>query len=748
MPLRIATRSRKPAPIGAPLPLSARIAVPPDAVEARVAAWTEGYAPLSGIPDEFVGSDGARRPHWTRLLDSLASLGPDDVSQRFAAADRRIRNRGMSYRVQGETSERVWPLSRMPLLIPEVEWREIARGVAQRAELLEKVLSDVYGEGRLIAEGVLPAAALTGSPDFVAAMRGVKPPGGRWLRLYAADIGRGPDGRWWALGDRAQAPSGSGYALENRLVISQAFPGLYREMNVERLAPFFRELRAGLRASGERSEPRIGILTPGPLSATYFEQAYLARYLGFLLVEGEDLVMRDGRVFVRTIAGLKRADVLWRHVDAEWCDPLELNSASHIGVPGLLDAIRAGGVAVENMPGSGLVEARALLPFLPKLARRLLGEDLAMPNIATWWCGQPAERERVLAALETVSVAGAFDDAVPGFDGLQSVVGGELTARERARLRAAIETRGVDYVGQDIVRLSTMPRWEHGRLVPRPFVLRVYAAATPEGWRVMPGGFARVSDKSDARAVSMTGGVESADVWVLADRPVETTSLLPTPERVRIVRMLGNLPSRAADNLFWFGRYLEREEATLRLVRCLCARAVDPDAPMNGSRESIERLKALLVAWGAIDSERIDEAAAETGEAALREEENYGSALSIARAARYAASVIRERLTPQTWQLIGRLRSVILEAPQRALGESEILDCVDEALTTIAALAGLFDENFNRGAAGYSTNSAGASSAASILAGWRASLRTRRRPSITSTCCSISSIRRSPIARA
>ena len=513
------------------MPLSARIAAPPDAVEARVAAWTEGYAPLSGIPDEFIGADGARRPHWTRLLDLLASLGPDDVSQRFAAADRRIRNRGMSYRVQGETSERVWPLSRMPLLIPEVEWREIARGVAQRAELLEKVLSDVYGEGRLIAEGALPAAALTGSRDYVPAMRGVKPPGKRWLRLYAADIGRGPDGRWWALGDRAQAPSGSGYALENRLVVSQAFPFLYREMNVERLAPFFRELRAGLRASGERSEPRIGILTPGPLSATYFEQAYLARYLGFLLVEGEDLVMRDGRVFVRTIAGLKRADVLWRHVDAEWCDPLELNSASHIGVPGLLDAIRAGGVAVENMPGSGLVEARALLPFLPKLARRLLGEDLAMPNIATWWCGQPAERERVLAALETVSVAGAFDDAVPGFDGPQSVVGGELNARERARLRAAIETRGVDYVGQDIVRLSTMPRWEHGRLVPRPFVLRVYAAATPEGWRVMPGGFARVSDKSDARAVSMTGGVESADVWVLADSPVETTSLLPTPER-------------------------------------------------------------------------------------------------------------------------------------------------------------------------------------------------------------------------
>ena len=680
------------------MPASVRTLDTPDAAEGRLAAWTEGYAPLPGIPDEFVGADGARRPHWSRLLDQLASLAPDEIAQRFAAADRRIRNRGMSYRVQGEASERVWPLSRMPLLIPEAEWREIAHGVAQRAELFERILADVYGEGRLISDGALPAAALTGSPDFVAAMRGVKPPGGRWLRLYAADIGRGPDGRWWALGDRAQAPSGSGYALENRLVISQAFPALYREMNVERLAPFFRELRKGLKSSGERSEPRIGILTPGPLSATYFEQAYLARYLGFLLVEGDDLVMREGRVFVRTIAGLKRADVLWRHVDAEWCDPLELNSASHIGVPGLIDAIRAGGVAVENMPGSGLVESRALLAFLPKLARRLLGEDLVMPNIATWWCGQPAERARVLASLETVSVAGAFRDAAPGFGGRQGLVGGELSGEERDALRAAIETRGVDYVGQDIVRLSTTPRWEQGRLTPRPFVLRVYAAATPDGWRVMPGGFARVSDKPDARAVSMGEGVESADVWVLADKPVEATSLLPTPEKVRIVRMLGNLPSRAADNLFWFGRYLEREEATLRLVRCLCARAVDPDAPMSGARQSIERLKRLLVAWGAIDAEDVGVASAEAAEAALRETENYGSALSIARSARYAASVIRERLTPQTWQLIGRLENVILEAPQRKLAESEMLDVVDDALTTIAALAGLFDENFNRGA--------------------------------------------------
>jgi len=664
----------------------------------QTADWTAGYAPLAGTPDEFIGADGVRRPHWERLLRTLASIGPAEIEQRFATADRRIRDRGMSYRVKGESLERTWPLSRMPLLIPEAEWSDIAAGIAQRAELLERVLADVYGGGRLAAEGLLPAAALTGSVDFIASMRGVAPPGKRWLRLYAADIGRGPDGRWWVLGDRTQAPSGAGYALENRLVVSQAFPGLYGDMNVERLAPFFRQLRAGLKASGARSEPRICILTPGPMSQTYFEQAYLARYLGFLLVEGDDLVMRDGRVYVRTIAGLKQADVLWRHVDADWCDPIELNPASRIGVPGLFDAIRAGGVSTENMPGSGLIEARALLAFLPGLARRLLGEDLLMPNIATWWCGQPSERDKVLASLDTIAIASAFKESVPGFGDKRSVLGHELSASERDRLARSILARGVDYVGQDVVRLSTTPRWENGRLAPRPFVLRVYAAATPDGWRVMPGGFCRVADHADARAVSMGAGVESADVWVLADRPVEATSLLPSPGTVRVIRMLGNLPSRAADNLFWFGRYLEREEATLRLVRCICSRAVDPDAPMLGARQSMERLKAVLLSWGAVTASQAKLSLPQAAEAALRDGDNYGSALDIARAARHAASVIRERLTQQIWQLIRRLESCILAAPDHPLAEPEMIDCTEDALSTIAALSGLFDENFNRGA--------------------------------------------------
>ncbi len=661
----------------------------------RIEAWTGDYAPLPGVLDEFLDPAGAPRPHWMKLLSALARLEPSEIEQRFAAADRRIREMGISYRVHGEARERSWPLSHMPLLVSETDWNEIRAGIEQRVDLLERILSDVYGPAKLIAEGALPAAAIAGSPDFVRAMRGVKPPGGRWIRLYAADIGRGPDGRWWVLGDRAQAPSGAGYALENRLVLSRAFAGLYRDMNVERLAPFFRDFRTGLAQAALRSEPRICLLTPGAWSETYFEQAYLARYLGMLLVEGEDLVMSEGRLHVRTIAGLKRADVIWRRIDADWCDPLELNAASQLGVPGMLEAIRRGEVVVANMPGAGLIESRALLAFLPALARRVLGEDLRLPNIATWWCGQEQERKLVLDQFDEMTISGAFSETVPGLGGARDVLGSDLGAAERKALISAIHERGMDFAGQEVVRLSTTPVWSGGALAPRPFSLRVYAAATPDGWRVMPGGFCRVSGRSDVRAVNMGEGAQSADAWVIGEKPVEISTLLPTADNVKIVRLLGNLPSRAADNLFWFGRYLERAEATLRLVRTLCGRIMDADMPAHGGRQSIERLQRILAAWGAAPP-GADELRGFSIAAALRSEEAYGSALSIARAARRAASVIRERLSQDAWQLVGRLETRLTAEEFGGASEPEIIERAEAALHTIAALSGLVNENMNR----------------------------------------------------
>jgi len=614
----------------------------------RVTQWMRDYVRLQGIPDEYIAQDGQPRAVWTRFFDHFAALTPADIDRRFGAADRHLREAGVTYRAPGESADRHWPLSHLPLLIDEADWQQLSAGIAQRAHLLELVLRDLYGEGKLVADGAIPAAAIAGSTEYLRPVCGIKPPGGRYLSLYAADVGRGPDGRWWVLSDRTQAPSGAGYALENRLVLSRAFTSLYKAMNVERVAPFFEAFRDALRASADRDEPRIGVLTPGSFSETYFEHATLARYLGFLLVEGDDLAVSNDRIYIRTVAGLKRLDVLLRRVDSNSLDPLELDASTRLGVPGLIDVLRKNGVVVANMPGSGVLEARALLGFLPSLCRRLLGEHLMMPHIATWWCGQKAAREEVLSRLDEIAIEGAYGRAVPGFASNGPVLAGELSATERERLIAAINERGIDFVGQELVRLSTTPVWESGRIVPRPFVLRIFAAATPDGWTVMPGGFCRIADQLDARAVSMGDGARAADVWVVSDKPVSTRTLLPGTDTVRIRRVAGVLPSRAADNLFWLGRYLERAEATLRLIRSLGTQQRDS-----------------------------------------------GSALSLVRAAQRTATSLRERLSPDAWQVITEMTSRLAEEVEDDDGVSSAAELT---LQELASFAGLAQENMNRAA--------------------------------------------------
>lgn len=668
---------------------SAVRSAPPDG------GWAASYAdyqPLPGIPDEFIDADGKPKARWQHLLNILS---PDEMDHALSVARRHIRDLGVSYRVGNEAKERIWPVSILPLLIGNDEWQEISAGIAQRASMFEALLQDVYGPARLVTDGVLPAAVVAGSKEFLRPLVGVNPPGGKWLHLYAADIGRGPDGRWWVLNDRAQAPVGAGYALQNRLAMSRAHQSAYATMNVQRLASFFREFRSGLAAQADRSQPRICLMTPGPYSQTYSEQSYLARYLGLLLVEGDDLVVHDGKVHVRTIAGLKRADVLWRRVDADFIDPLELNGESRLGVPQLISAIRNGSVVVANMPGAGFIESRALLGFVPSIARHLIGEDLAMPNIATWWCGQTEPRDRVLENLDAMSIAGAFNDRLPGFDA-SNLVGSDLDAATRVRVAAAIAARGIDYVGQEVVRLSTAPVFEDGKLLPRPFVLRVFAAATPDGWQVMPGGYCLISDKEDARAVSMGDGVRSADVWVLSDKPVVVETLLPSRENVQIRRILGNLPSRAADNLFWFGRYLERAEAVLRIVRCLGTRTVDLDFAAGEGADPIQRLAGLLVAWGAVAKEQREEPIAAQMATALASESQYGSVLNSVRMAFGAASVIRERLSVDSMKLLGSLEAQMQLAPADVPDEADALEAANHALSTLAAIAGLAQENINR----------------------------------------------------
>jgi uncharacterized circularly permuted ATP-grasp superfamily protein/uncharacterized alpha-E superfamily protein len=664
----------------------------------RMAQWSRDYARLPGIPDEYIGQDGTPRAAWTRFFDAFAAMAPADIEKRFASADRHLREAGVTYRAPGETADRLWPLSHLPLIIDETDWQQLSAGIAQRAQLLEMVLGDLYGEGRLVTEGAIPAAAIAGSNEYLRAVCGIKPPGGRYLHLYAVDVGRGPDGRWWVLGDRTQAPSGAGYALENRLVLSRAFSNLYKSMNVERVAPFFEAFRDSLRASADRDEPRIGLLTPGTFSETYFEHATIARYLGFLLVEGDDLAVSGDRIHIRTVAGLKRLDVLLRRVDSNFLDPLELDASSHLGVPGLIDVLRKNGVVVANMPGSGVLEARALLGFLPSLSRRFLGENLKMPHIATWWCGQKSAREEVLDRIDDFAIEGAYSRSVPGFPGHGPVLAGELPPADRDRLKSAIAERGIDYVGQELVRLSTTPVWENGRITPRPFVLRVFAAATPQGWTILPGGFCRIAEQPDARAVSMGDGARSADVWVVSDKAVSTSTLLPAADTVRIKRIAGVVPSRAADNLFWLGRYLERAEATLRLIRALGTPMRDPvkGVPSGPATtlHSVERIQRLLVTWGAT-AQATRATPAKVVAEALQNEERFGSALSLLKSAQRTATSLRERLSPDAWQVITEMTERLALPVD---DDDAVISAAELTLQELASFAGLAQENMNRAA--------------------------------------------------
>ncbi|HEX7945853.1 MAG TPA: circularly permuted type 2 ATP-grasp protein, partial [Phenylobacterium sp.] len=387
--------------------------------------------------------------------------------------------------------------------------------------------------------------------------------------------------------------------------------------------------------------------------------------------------------------------VILRRVDADFLDPLELNSASALGTPGMLQAIREGGVVVLNMPGSGVVESKALLGFMPRLCRRLLGEDLKMPNIATWWCGQPGEYERVLKDFDKLALGPAFNGITgPGLL-TASKLTSDMTPEERDGVRQRMADRPIDFVGQEVVQLSTMPVLRDGRLEPAPFVLRVFAAFTPEGIKILPGGFCRTSDRLDVRAISMGEGANTADVWVIDDKPVERVSLMASRDDVKVRRILGHLPSRAADNLFWLGRYLERTEATLRLVRALCTSLMEAEGAISAD-DSRDHLQRLLVDWGALGKTALGGPTAAAARDALLNTANWGSVINLVRSAQRTASSMRERLSADFWALLLDLEGALANRTEEITSEAQALRQAEAALRVVAALSGMTQENMNR----------------------------------------------------
>ncbi len=652
-----------------------------------------GYSALEGRYDELLSGPATPRPHWDAFLRSLASREGAEVSDTLALTEREIRENGITYNVYADPkgADRLWEVDPLPLLISAGEWEAIEQGIAQRAELLNKVLADIYGAQQLLRNGSIPPSIVFGHSGFLHQAQGIRPPGGVHLFQYAADLARSPDGHWWVVGDRTQAPSGAGYALENRLVISRVFPKMFRDLHVERLAAFFAALRESLLRWAPRGDgaPLAVLLTPGPYNETYFEHALLARYLGFALVEGNDLTVRDGRVWMKTVEGLKRVHAILRRQDDDYCDPLELRTDSALGVPGLTDCARRGTVMLANALGSGVLESGALLGYLPALSEKLLGEPLKLPSIATWWLGEPAAFDDAWQSLDQVLIK-----PLDRSRGERAVFGADFQGAERDELRERLEARPHRYVAQEWVHGSQAPVLEHGegalaeQLRARNVGLRVFAVATPDGYRVMPGGLTRVAAEGDTRGIAMQRGGRSKDTWVLSDAPVNVAfSLMSrTVQPGDLVSARANLPSRSAENLFWYGRYGERCEMAARLLRTAIGGVLEDNAE---EAEGVAPALVLAERLGLIESTD------NPGPDLLRAATHPDEALSerFKQLSRVAYN-LRDRMSADNWRALNQLTADPVF--QRGASLPLALVWLDRAVTSMMTLSGFVLDGMTR----------------------------------------------------
>ncbi|MEA3192286.1 MAG: hypothetical protein QOD26_619 [Betaproteobacteria bacterium] len=642
--------------------------------------------------DELFESPQTPREHWKPLIEHLAAWPAERMRERLNAVHSQVRENGVTYNVYADPqgADRPWELDLLPMVLAQDEWSRIEAAVVQRATLLNKILVDVYGEQRLLREGLLPPALVYGHAGFLRPCRRDRPADDVMLHFYAADLARSPDGQWWVIDDRTQAPSGAGYALENRIIISRAFPQLFRDLKVQHLARFFATLRDSLAQWAPKPEgsgsPFTVLLTPGPHNETYFEHTYLARYLGLPLVEGSDLTVRDGCVWLKTLSGLQRVHAILRRLDDDYCDPLELRSDSALGIPGLVEAVRRGNVLVANALGSNLLESSTLLGYLPAVAQSLLGESLKMPSVATWWCGEQAALNEVIANIGRLVIRGAFPQLR-----VEPMFGEDLDERGKKRVAAMLRARPNDYVAQELVHLSQAPVWDraHPRLMPRSIGLRVFACATPNGYMVMPGGLTRVASAADARVISMQRGGSSKDTWALASEPVSTFTLLRRSVGAHeLVRAGTNLSSRVVENLFWFGRYCERCDATARLLRVALGRFGD-NVPDDDERARPVILSLLRQAGivPATAGDLGDRDLSATLRAAINDDASPGLASGLRQLMRVAAN-LRERLSLDNWRTLNRLTQGITQRRGRKAAFSDLLGDLDLAIASFTTLSG------------------------------------------------------------
>lgn len=658
----------------------------------------EGY-------DEMYAGAGHLLPHWKPLLAELNRLGIEGLERRRQEANRLLRENGVTFNIHDglRGAARPWHLDPIPLFISEDEWGVIQAGLEQRAELLNLLFKDIYGPQLLLKQGLLPPELIFSHAGFQRACVGISPLVERPLVLCSANLARGPDGRMWVLDDRAMAPTGAGYALENRMVMTKIAPGFFRESQVKRLAGFFQPLRDRLArlAPQNREDPRVVVLTPGPYSPTYFEHAYLADYLGYTLVQGDDLSVRDGRVWLKSLSGLHQVDVILRRVDDSYCDPLELRDDSRLGVAGLLQSARLGQVAIANPIGSGVLENQGLMAFLPVICRHLLGEELKLPTVASWWCGQETECNYVLTNLDKLVIK-----PIHRTRGYRAIFGAELTVAQQEELRRRILAKPHLYIGQEMVSFSTAPSLIEGMVAPRHAILRSYVVAGNDGYVTMPGGLTRIAPDEGELVVSNKAGGLSKDTWVLSKNPVRYVSLWREPQRDQVLQFRAEpLPSRAADNLFWVGRYVERAEGTARLLRAILSlRRELRDANGEGYQPYLHSLLRALTHVTSTYPGFVGEGGEElllSPKAELRslyqDANRPGSLASIMQSFGQAAMTVREHWPAEIWRIVDTMQSDWNEQDEVLEGgHFRRQDRLDHLIMQLVAFSGLIAESMTR----------------------------------------------------
>ncbi len=635
---------------------------------------------------ELTGGGNRPQAHWQAIVTALEGMGVVELAERQLRVERMRHQDGATFNPfdNPESRESAWALDMIPLPLTAAEWATIEAGVAQRARLLEAVLADVYGPQQLLRDGLLPPELLFANPAFLHPCHGLRPAGDRFLPCYAVDLYRAADGSFRVLRDFGGHPTGLGYALENRIVISRVFATLFQNTRLHRLAPFFHTLHQGLvgRANRQWQEPTIVLLSPGPEQSLYFEHALLSRYLGYPLVESQDLTVRNGRVYLKKLAGLEPVEVIFRALADDESDPFTLRRETGKGIAGLIQAAREGNVDLANPVGSGFIDTPLLSLFLPVLCQRLFAEELLLAGHPSWWCGHPDGRAHVQANLEQLELFPALPHLHAGI-AVDPLVG----------LR---ETPSA-WLGRQPLQTSLAPVWEAGRVVSRPVLLRLFATADKNGFAVLPGGLAIVADEHRQLTGDAPERLRSKDIWVLSNEPVSPFSLLEGLDAVAELRRSSDLPSRVADHLLWLGRYLERAEGSIRLLRAVCRRLGTEERP--GDLPELPFLLELLRARNpmVVGSAAEPEPTVAPGDwpdllrQALYNPDHSESVLAVLRRVQGAARHVRDRLSLDCWRVLNRLE---LFSESAGNDPQEVLD---DTLFTLSAFSGLAMESMTRG---------------------------------------------------